>query len=242
MGIVKELARSLYYAVNNGRVTSLAHYDHLRGSKWIIDKRFGMAYYKGYYEPEICSYLLNNIKPESTFVDVGAHAGYFSLFAVQLAKNGSVYSFEPEPKNFRYIETIRQLNSITNWNIYNQGVGKEAGELFFSNGPSSTTGKISNIGDFKVEVVSLDSTLANADRVDIMKIDVEGFGGRVLEGAIETIRKHRPKIMFEVHEGSDELQIVHQLLGPHYRLTDLSSGKLITANDHPHFIIAEPLP
>jgi FkbM family methyltransferase len=240
MSFLRELVRSGYYMVNNGRVTNIDGYDHLKRSKWIINGRFGMAYYKGYYEPEICSYLLQNIKTDSVFVDVGAHAGYFSLFAVQLARNGAVYSFEPEPENCRYIREIKRVNEINNWFVFNQGVGKEEGQLYFSNGPSSTTGKISETGDFKVDIVSLDEALFAVEKVDVIKIDVEGFGGRVLEGAMQVIRKHLPKIMFEVHKNSDELAVLHQLLGDNYSLKDLATGQEISTLDCPHFIVAEP--
>ncbi len=241
MQLVKQVLRRVYYSFNNGKVTDLKVYKHLQNSKWIIDRRFGMAYFKGYYEPEICAYLLQNIQDDSVFVDVGAHAGYFSLFAVKLATNGEVHSFEPEPNNYQYINKIKLLNKVTNWKVYNNGVGREKGNLFFSNGPSSTTGKIAESGDFKVEVVSLDDQLTHIKKLDVLKIDVEGFGGRVLEGAVQMIDKHRPKIMFEVHAGSDELAVLKSVLKNRYTLKDLDTGKILTPQDTPHFIIAEPL-
>lgn len=238
--VVKNLLRPLFYAINDGKKVYVKGYEHLKDAQWIVDKRLGMAYYKGYYEPEICDYLLKNVKRDSTFVDVGAHAGYFSLFAVKLALEGEVFSFEPEPQNCRFIRTIKDLNKINNWKIYNDAVGRENGTLFFSNGPTSTTGKVQTSGDFKVSVVKLDEVLLDSRRVDIIKIDVEGFGGRVLEGAIEVIKKYKPKIMFEVHQGSDELDVLMNLLGNEYVLTDLDAGRIVSKDVYPHFVIAEP--
>lgn len=238
---LKSILRSLYYLFNNGSITSMKGYKHLENCKWIIDRRLGMAYYKGYYEPEICAYLLKNITPDGVFVDVGAHAGYFSLFSKMLATNGAVYSFEPEPNNFSYIQTIKNLNKVSDWHIFNQAVGAENGTLFFKKGSSSTTGKIEENGDLPVKVVRLDDILSAVERVDIIKIDVEGFGGRVLEGAEGIIRKFKPTIMFELHKGSDELDVITTMLGNEYKLTDLDTGQSISGSGYPHFIIAEVL-
>ena len=240
MEFIKAVLRKFYYLINDGKITSLKVYKHLANSKWIIDSRFGMAYFKGYYEPKICDYLLKNIKNDSVFVDVGSHAGYFSLFAATLATKGKVYSFEPEPGNYNYINKIKDLNGINNWDVINSGVGNEKGTLFFSTGPSSTTGKIADAGDFKVEVITLDDVLINTTSVDVIKIDVEGFGGKVLQGAVKIIDKHLPKIMFEVHKNSDELEVLKQILGNRYLLKDLDTGKIISDDKEPHFIISEP--
>ncbi len=112
MAFLKQALRNVYYSLNNGRVTKLKVYKHLQSSKWVIDNRFGMAYFKGYYEPEICAYLLQNINKDSVFVDVGGHAGYFSLFAAKLALEGKVFSFEPEPNNFKYITASTKSNDV----------------------------------------------------------------------------------------------------------------------------------
>src|SRR6185436_20517401 len=52
------------------------------------------------YEPEVFEFLVRALRAGDTFVDVGAHVGYFSLLAASLVGHGGhVFSFEPNPRN-----------------------------------------------------------------------------------------------------------------------------------------------
>ena len=66
-----------------------------------------------------------------------------------------------------------------------------------------------------VEVVTIDSVLESLSVKDvdnlIMKVDVEGFGLRVLRGAMKTIERFRPFILFEVHRTFDDEDEIHAL-------------------------------
>lgn len=238
---IKSIFRPLYYLFNNGSRVNIQGYNHLKGFKWIVDKNYGMAYFKGYYEPEICRLFLKYLSEESIVIDVGAHAGYLSLFSAGITKNGHVYSFEPEPKNFSFIENIRNLNNVSNWTPINKAVGNEIGQLFFAPGNTSSTGRISTKGKLAVAVTALDIELKGLKRLDLIKIDVEGFGGRVIEGGINLITKLKPILMVEIHGGSDELQTTLTLLEKLYDFIDIENNELIiSVNQNPHFIVGIP--
>jgi FkbM family methyltransferase len=229
--------------VNRGRVVTIKGYSHLDKCRWLIDEKYGMAYYKGYYEPQLCQFILRNLHDESVFVDVGSHAGYFGLFAACLVKGGTVYSYEPEPYNFNFIKKIKEINSFKNWVLINKAVANKVGTINFNtNLGSSSTGKIDELGGLEVEVTSLDVELREVSRLDIIKIDVEGFGGQVIIGAANIIRKFKPRLMIEIHRGTEELEIVLSQLGGLYLFYDLDTGvQVCDSKSSPSFIIGEPV-
>lgn len=65
------------------------------------------------YEPATSAFLAHVLKEGDTFVDVGAHVGYFSCLAgVLVAPSGRVYSFEPDAYNFLALRKNRSLNGV----------------------------------------------------------------------------------------------------------------------------------
>jgi len=238
MDWLKKKLRNLYYFFYDGKIVKLKGYKHLEKSSWILDKNFGRAYYTGAYEPEICEFLLKNLKKNSVFVDVGAHAGYFSLFASKLCENGSVYSFEPSDSNYRYVLKIKNLNNVSNLKIFNVGVGEKQGVLFFSQGKTSSTGKINDNGDVKVEIVALDKILEDVAKIDLMKIDVEGFGAKVLAGAYNILEKKSPLILMEIHN-TEEMNAAKDLEKYGYELYDFKTNEKLLNNNFQPFIIAK---
>ena len=239
---IKKVLRPLYYILNNGKVVTIKGYRHLSKCIWLVDKKYGMAYFKGYYEPRLCQFLLKNLNKESVFVDVGSHAGYFGLFVASLVECGRVYSFEPEPYNFKFSKKIKEINDCQNWVLINKAVADKVGVVNFNtNVSSSSTGKIDECGALEVDVTSLDVELCGLNRLDIIKIDVEGFGGQVIIGAENTIRKFKPRLMIEIHSGTQELEVVLSRLGQIYLFYDLDTGeKVYHSNCSPSFLIGEP--
>ena len=238
---IKLLFRPLYYFFSKGRVVNIQGYQHLKGYRWIINHNYGMAYFKGYYEPLICRILTKHLTKDSVFVDVGGHAGYFSLFAAAISTNGNVFSFEPEPNNYKFMNSILKLNDVSNWSIINKAAGEESGQLFFEVGSTSSTGRMSENGKLPVEVTTLNAELVNLKRLDLIKIDVEGFGGRVIQGGLDVILRFQPILMIEIHQNSDELETILKYLGETYLFQDIENGEMINSVlQSPHFIIGFP--
>ena len=239
--LFKKKFRNLYYRFFDGKIVTLKGYHHLRDYRWIADRKYGRAYYRGYYEPKICQYLLSRLHDRAVFADVGAHAGYFSLFAAGIATRGLVISFEPEPENRAFIKKIIALNQVSHWRLVEKAVGNEKGAIRFSKGPTSSMGKVSADGEIEVPITLLDEELATLERLDLLKIDVEGYGGRVLEGGLKVIERCKPFIMMEIHSGSDELAVAIRHLLPWYDLTDLDTGEVVAGVESgAHFIVGVP--
>jgi hypothetical protein len=109
--------------------------------------------------------------------------------------------------------------------LINAAVGKENGELRFKTGISSSTGFVDSEGDVVVKQISLDSYLKGIEisRVDLIKIDVEGFAANVLRGGIESLLSYKPEILLECHLGSNEFEFAWELLHNQFDFYDFSN-------------------
>ena len=153
--------------------------------------------------------------------DIGAHFGFHSLsFAALVGEKGKVISFEPNPANlerFRmHLEKNPQLAKRIR--IVPSAVADKAGEATFmisdiieSGGSSGshlsgidtpvTSNHYQLFRPHKVTLVTVDDLVFKEGypAPQVMKIDVEGAEGLVLEGARATIEKHSPFLLMEIH-------------------------------------------
>ncbi|WP_420645253.1 FkbM family methyltransferase [Candidatus Leptofilum sp.] len=164
---------------------------------WAVGARIAVnRTYEEHVSREIRQYLI----PGTTFVDVGANIGYYSLLAASCLKNtGKILAFEPSAKNCHLLKTSIEENGFKNVEIHLKAVADVNGMVGFKMDDSN--GSISkNITDdyaFQVEAITLDHALAEENQVDLIKIDVEGAEGLVIMGAEKIIQTHRPVIFTE---------------------------------------------
>ncbi len=137
------------------------------------------------------------VRPGMTVVDVGANVGYYMLLFRQLVgSEGHVICFEPELENFVELERNQRLNHLENVTLVRAAVGASDGETPFRSGLNGVVTDEGE-GDGVVPMVRLDTALERPP--DLIKIDVEGYEGHVLEGAASVIREHRPILFVELH-------------------------------------------
>lgn len=158
-----------------------------------------------HYEQRNKEALLALLDNESVFFDIGANIGLFSLDFKMKKPGLRVFAFEPEALAHRCLKNSADSFKGDDFNVLPFGLGAKNENLKLYSGDSNSGGHtLSNKNDNKVEMGSIEikrlddfvSTL-NLDRIDAMKIDVEGHEYFVVKGAIETIRKFRPAILFE---------------------------------------------
>ena len=143
------------------------------------------------YEAGVVRLIELGLNEGSTFVDVGASNGYFSLLAAaKVGPTGRVFAFEPAPASVERLRKNATLNGFHRIDIHQAAVSNYGGsaELYLSeieDGLNSLVRKSES--STVVDVVTLDSILAGC-RVDMIKIDAEGSEEAVLEGMRETIR------------------------------------------------------
>jgi FkbM family methyltransferase len=151
------------------------------------------------WEPHIVNYLKNNLDKTSTFVDVGSNFGWHTIIASKLANK--VYSFEPQKVIYDIQKNTIKDNNIENIILYNNGVGntnekKSMGSISYDYEGINTGDLSIGFGGEEIEVITLDSL--NLDKVDIVKIDVQGYEKFVIEGCKETIKNYKPTFIIEL--------------------------------------------
>jgi len=146
----------------------------------------------------------------SIAVDVGAHFGTYSHALCRLVgKQGLVHAFEPIAEDARYLTAAaRQLRLPME--VHNCALSSVNGTAAltvpdrYGHGKTALSSLEPHVGTGErrtVEVRRLDDVLAGADRpVSFIKIDVEGHELAVLEGAAETIARHKPNLLIEIEE------------------------------------------
>ncbi len=162
------------------------------------------VYITGEYEPPTTQLIKRLLPKNGVFLDIGANVGYFSLLACSIVgKGGQVIAFEPIPIARKHLHNNIDLNNGFSIIIENKAVSNNNGLVEIYEGPDSHKGissirPISNAKQkINVETIRIDDYLSDYDRLDIVKIDVEGAEALVIEGMKNTITKLRPHIILE---------------------------------------------
>lgn len=146
---------------------------------------------------EMCPY----IKAGQLIVDVGANIGTTAIPSSKaVGPNGKVFAFEAHPKTFHYLSKNIKLNQLENFSLFNCALGEKNGFVNITNLDADDQNKISkNQEEVSIEMATLDSFMRDIDKIDLLKIDVEGYELFVLQGAKETLRKVQ-SIYIEISE------------------------------------------
>lgn len=159
-----------------------------------------------FYEAEELEVIEQNFTPGSVFFDVGANVGNHTLFCGIFLGPSRIIVAEPNPEAVVTLTANIRLNALDelcDTSRLGVGVG-DASETGYSISWRRDRWAKRNIGGAalvrgqgEIEVVNGDDFL-RGERVDFIKIDVEGMEISVLNGLFDTIAKFRPKIFVEV--------------------------------------------
>ena len=156
------------------------------------------------YEPHVTEAIKMKLGPGMYFVDIGANIGYFSLLAAHLVgKEGRIFSFEPFQYNVKLLYLNARINGFENIEIYPFALADKKSLFAYDN--MASNGVISGIDEDINSVLSttlvysvrLDDVLRDIERLDAIKIDVEGAEYMALSGARNLLKRHRPVIFTE---------------------------------------------
>ena len=168
----------------------------------------------GSYEPELREIMRVVLPPEGVAIDVGANIGWHTLLMARLTgPHGRVLAVEPNPSVREDLLHNIGLNRLSQIDILPCAVADAERSLNFvapaANDPASASGYVvadeaAAPASIRVEASTLDLIAARKqlDRLDLLKIDAEGFEWPILQGGEKTIARFRPSIIFEYDEGS----------------------------------------
>ena len=150
------------------------------------------------------------INKDSIVLECGCHIGSHTIKLASLCKQ--IYGFEPMIESYEILEKNIKLNNIENTIIYNKGVSNKIGTekfLWIANGNPGHSGLDNNpMGrpnhheqcneSIEVKTVTIDSL--NLEKLDFIKMDIEGYEPLAIEGAMNTIKKCKPIITLEIYK------------------------------------------
>lgn len=159
-----------------------------------------------FYEAHQMAAVRPFIPGGAVIVDAGANIGNHTLFFAKVCGAAQVHAFEPLRTIFSILERNVALNALTNVRCHNAALGAVHGQGALASFPThniaASTFQLQGGGDYAV--LRLDDV--SFDRLDLLKIDVEGTHVALLEGARQTLARHRPLIWIEMRAVQGEFE------------------------------------
>lgn len=149
--------------------------------------------------------LKDIVRYDGAYVDVGAHVGNHALYVAKYGKFSQIICFEPCLKHFLKLKSNMRRNNVLNAYCYATAIGSGFGRGHtVEKGPNDGSYTFEESEPFHTEIDSLDNQLRIfANKIGVIKIDVEGYEMKVLHGAYETILKHSPVVYVELNWNRD---------------------------------------
>jgi FkbM family methyltransferase len=158
------------------------------------------------WEPHITKFTksFNAAYQTKNIIDIGANFGYHTLLFSRECSN-NVYAFEPQIQNFELLEENVKNNQVTNVVLYNYACGDQNCEVKM---PIFTCTNSINMGDITPNIgyvgnnysitksIILDETNFPST-IDLIKLDVQGWEKKVLLGATNLLKTHKPALIVE---------------------------------------------
>jgi FkbM family methyltransferase len=150
----------------------------------------------GVWERGLTALVRKRVRQGTTFIDVGANIGYYTLLAAKLVGPfGRVIAFEPEPGVFELMKRGVEANGFRQ-GVYleRKALSNKRGilELYLSSTNRGENSIVPTRGESRISVpaVTLDEYLGSGHHVDFIKMDIEGGEGFALEGMQQTLRSN----------------------------------------------------
>lgn len=166
-----------------------------------------LDYVKNGFEPEMVELFKTLLEPSDVVLDIGANIGCTALLFGGLASQ--VYAFEPSETTYAFLNKNVSNSGLKNVALENFGLGDEVGSFELTYSPRNRSGGfVSNRTQasrgHSLESISirlLDEFVESKGlaKVDLIKIDVEGFEAHVLRGSREVLQKFKPTVVLELN-------------------------------------------
>ena len=191
------------------------------------------GYYVGEIEYHLLKYVVSQIRPGFTMLDIGAHHGLYPLVLGYELKNrgweGVIHSFEPNPQNYSLLEYNVKQNDLSDYTVlYNQAVSNTIGKQNLLIYPSENSGcllsSVREIQDInsreqlieqEVDTIALNELHDCFCHVNLIKMDIQGAELFALLGAEKIIVRDRPLLVVEATQQWPSTQQIASFLKKH---------------------------
>ena len=159
-------------------------------------------------------------KEEPIVIDIGLNVGFFSLALFWKKPKAKVYGFEPHPYCYKISQKYSEEFKRFDWNIYNQAVSSENGEIYLNTNDSESFTTVSSIfkkGDHinpvAVKAIKLSTFIEEnkIDKIDFIKLDCEGSEYDILYSMPKDLFVMINSMCIETHKGKSEGQNLNAL-------------------------------
>ncbi|HZQ78268.1 MAG TPA: FkbM family methyltransferase [Acidimicrobiia bacterium] len=158
----------------------------------------------GAYQRDLTLLLRRRLRPDAVVVDGGAHIGVLTLVMAKLCPAGRVYAFEPSEETRSHLVANLAANGAANVTVETAALFDRDGEVAFDPSRAQPGGAHLAAGGPAAGTATVAATRFDTwaaaiglDRLDFLKLDVEGSELTVLAGAEATIRRFRPTAVVE---------------------------------------------
>jgi FkbM family methyltransferase len=181
------------------------------GIRFEVPRRLLHTFKEIFMDEDYMTGLGRPVADGATVIDVGANAGYFSMFAASRFKASKVIAFEPIPVNYGQLQKNIAFNKASPVTGIQKAVYKESGEISLSYDPSDSFTTSATIFDkehepesIQVETTSLMDVLNEfeIESCDLLKLDCEGAEYDILYNSTDCLPRIQ-QIAMEVHEGPE---------------------------------------
>ena len=201
------------------------------GMSWEINRS---QFHSLYFFPKVRRFFWGNegeydnekihLRSSEVVFDIGANMGAFSCLAgLAVGEAGRVYAFEPLQKYASVLKANITLNGLRNVTVVEKALGD-----------SPATVRMEGItivdGTGNIPVTTIDAFVREQgiERIDFLKMDVEGFERKVLLGGKESLRRFQPRMGICIYHLPDDPEVLRRIIldiNPNYRIEKNSTGK-----------------
>lgn len=251
--LISRIRRKLSYFHKQILIAFLKRYGKIRiatskiitgdSMKIVLPDNISSALYlAGFFEGEESKAFMQIMKPGDTFIDVGAHIGYYSVLAKALGgESARVVAIEPTPSTFTILE--ENLQNKANATVLNMGLHSTNGTMEFNDFgiqymclnsikearlDHKITGKKINIPVKMLDTIVDDLNIYPS----VIKIDAESAELDIIHGGLKTLSERNVKIFIEVGDYentglNNSIQIIESLESLHYKSYEFKDNQFI---------------
>lgn len=139
------------------------------------------------------------VRENMNVLDIGANIGNHTLFFANECKVNHIYSFEPIAETYSILCKNVEINALKQVSLHNIALGQKKSSVSIKYFNADNYGNTSLQYGGDIECYALDE-LSIDEKIDFIKIDVEGFENEVLLGGVKLIKRDKPAIYVEIFE------------------------------------------